>query len=128
MALPANRSLRQVQVDCFSPSVGASPVPAVARSPSRGTIVKVGGALVAGLSTSDCSVAVKVNGTAVRGSPFTMTQAGSAEGSVFSMIPTGFAPALHLPATDTNALIAMLSGMLGLGTMRTVEKMGGKAK
>jgi hypothetical protein len=39
-----------------------------------------------------------------------------------------FAPALHLPATDTNALIAMLSGMLGLGTMRTVEKMGGKTK
>src|SRR5581483_7213414 len=57
MALPANRSLRQLQVDCFSPSVGASPVAAVARSPSRGTIVKVGGVLVSGLSTSDCSVA-----------------------------------------------------------------------
>jgi hypothetical protein len=38
-----------------------------------------------------------------------------------------FAPVLHLPATDTNALIAILSGMLGLSTMRTVEKMGGKA-
>ena len=89
MALPANRSLRQVQVDCFSPSVGASPVPAVARSPSRGTIVKVGGVLVAGLSVSDCSVAVKINGTPVTGSPFTMTQVSSAEGSVFTMIPTG---------------------------------------
>jgi len=89
MALPANRSLRQVQVDCFSPSVGASPVAAVARAPSRGTIVKVGGVLIAGLSTSDCSVAVKINGTAMTGSPFTMTQAGSAEGSVFTMIPTG---------------------------------------
>lgn len=34
-------------------------------------------------------------------------------------------PALHLPPVDTNAMITILSGMLGLGGMRTVEKIGG---
>ncbi len=31
-------------------------------------------------------------------------------------------PALHLPAADTNTLIAILTSMLGLGAMRTTEK------
>lgn len=34
-------------------------------------------------------------------------------------------PGLHLPAIDTNVMITILSGMLGLGTMRTAEKIGG---
>jgi hypothetical protein len=34
-------------------------------------------------------------------------------------------PPLHLPAADMQNIIAILGGMLGLGTMRTVEKMGG---
>ena len=89
MALPNMHSLREMQVGCFSPSVGASPVAAVARSPSRGKIVKVGAVLVAGLSTSDCSVAVAVNGIAVTGSPFTITQTGSALGTTAVMVPTG---------------------------------------
>jgi hypothetical protein len=33
-------------------------------------------------------------------------------------------PGLHLPAIDTNVMITILSGMLGLGTMRTAEKIG----
>ena len=31
-------------------------------------------------------------------------------------------PGLHLPAIDTNVMITIMSGMLGLGTMRTAEK------
>lgn len=34
-------------------------------------------------------------------------------------------PAMHLPSIDTNVMITILSGMLGLGTMRTAEKIGG---
>lgn len=34
-------------------------------------------------------------------------------------------PALHLPPVDLNNVIAILGGMLGLGTMRTFEKIQG---
>jgi hypothetical protein len=40
-------------------------------------------------------------------------------------IYTIIGPALHFPAIDTNVMITILSGMLGLGTMRTAEKIGG---
>lgn len=42
-------------------------------------------------------------------------------GFVYSIIQ----PALHLPPGDMTNLIAILGGMLGLGTMRTAEKIGG---
>ena len=42
-------------------------------------------------------------------------------GFVYSIIQ----PACHLPPVDTNNLIAILGGMLGLGTMRSVEKITG---
>lgn len=39
------------------------------------------------------------------------------------------APVFHWPATDTNTLIGILTGMLGLGGLRTVEKLvPGKGK
>ena len=37
------------------------------------------------------------------------------------------APALHLSAGSTESLITLLFGMLGLGSMRTIEKVKGKA-
>jgi hypothetical protein len=42
-------------------------------------------------------------------------------GFVYTII----AAALHLPAIDTNPMIMILTGMLGLGTMRTAEKITG---
>jgi hypothetical protein len=36
-------------------------------------------------------------------------------------------PVLHLPPADLNAVLSVLCGMLGLGTMRTVEKIKGVA-
>lgn len=39
-------------------------------------------------------------------------------GFVYSII----GPAVHLPVIDTNSMITILGGMLGLGTMRTAEK------
>ena len=44
--------------------------------------------------------------------------AGLAYSSVIS-------PLFHLPAGDTNTLIGILGGMLGLGGMRTMEKIKG---
>jgi hypothetical protein len=35
------------------------------------------------------------------------------------------APVLHFSAADTNTLISILTGMLGLGTLRTAEKISG---
>jgi hypothetical protein len=40
----------------------------------------------------------------------------------FGFVYTIVQPALHLPAIDTNNIVAILGGMLGLGTMRTIEK------
>ena len=37
-------------------------------------------------------------------------------------------PALHLPPVDTNAMITILSGMLGIGGLRTFEKVKGITK
>ena len=37
-------------------------------------------------------------------------------------------PVFHLPPGDTGTLITILMGMLGLGTLRTVEKVTGKTK
>lgn len=42
-------------------------------------------------------------------------------GFVYSILQ----PMLHLPAVDMSNIIAILGGMLGLGTMRTVEKVSG---
>lgn len=40
----------------------------------------------------------------------------------FGFVYTIISPALHLPAIDTNAMVTILGGMLGLGTMRSAEK------
>ena len=38
-----------------------------------------------------------------------------------------WAPEVKLPSMDTNSIMTMLGGLLGLGTMRTVEKIRGVA-
>jgi len=40
----------------------------------------------------------------------------------FGFIYSIVGPALHMPVVDTNSMITILGGMLGLGTMRTFEK------
>ncbi len=37
-------------------------------------------------------------------------------------------PALHLPSIDTNVMVTILGGMLGLGTMRSAEKISAMPK
>ena len=41
----------------------------------------------------------------------------------FGFLYTILQPGLHLPPIDTNVMITILSGMLGLGTLRTAEKL-----
>lgn len=99
MALPIFHPLFEAIVHCHSASVGATPIAAVARMPFKGTIVKVG-LVVEAAFTTDMSVAVALipsvaggaapgGGTALTGSPFTVTAANSAAGTTGSMIPTG---------------------------------------
>jgi hypothetical protein len=99
MALPVAHPLNEVTVHCHSASVGATPIAAVARVPFKGTITKVG-LVVEAAFTTDMSVAVAVipsvaggtapgSGTAVTGSPFTVTAANSAAGTTGTMVPTG---------------------------------------
>jgi hypothetical protein len=45
--------------------------------------------VVNGAFTTDNSVAVAINGTAVTGSPFTITASGSAAGTSATMVPSG---------------------------------------
>ncbi len=40
----------------------------------------------------------------------------------FGFVYTIIGPALHFPSIDTNVMVTILSGMLGLGTMRSAEK------
>ena len=46
----------------------------------------------------------------------------------FGFVYTIVQPALHLPAVDMTNILGILGGMLGLGTMRTVEKVKGVSK
>ena len=89
MALPNNHTIQEIRVGAFSSSVGGTPVAAYTAAPCQGTIIKVGCVINAALTTADCSVAVAINGTAVTGSPFVITQSGSAAGNVATLIPTG---------------------------------------
>lgn len=99
MALPTAHPLQETVVHCHSASVGASPIAAVTRAPFAGRIIKVGLVVEAGFTT-DMSVAVSVipnvaggtapgSGTAVTGSPFTVTASNSAAGTTGTMLPTG---------------------------------------
>lgn len=98
MALPVFHPLFEVVVYAHSASVGATPIAAVARVPFKGTIIKVG-LVVEAAFTTDMSVAVAVipsvaggtapgGGTAVTGSPFTVTASNSAAGTTGTMVPT----------------------------------------
>jgi hypothetical protein len=89
MALPVNHPFNEVRIGCHSPSVGGTPIAAYTLAPCRGRIIKVGCVINAAITGADCSVAVAINGVAVTGSPFTITQAGSAAGTSGTMTPTG---------------------------------------
>jgi hypothetical protein len=88
MALPVEHNLTIVHLDCYSGSIGGSPVAAYLRIPFRCRIVRLAAVVVGTITTADCSVAVALNGTAISGSPFVIAVSGAAPGEVASMVPT----------------------------------------
>lgn len=88
MALPNPHPLNEVVVYAHSPSVGGTPITARAVSPVRGKVIKTGSVLYGAITTADAAIAVAINGTAVTGGGFTITQSGSAAGDVDEGYPT----------------------------------------
>lgn len=89
MALQTPHKQTSVQLDCHSPSIGASPIAANVRAQYRGTIQQVGCVTGGVITTADASVAVAINGTAVTGATIAVTTAGAAASQHFSANPTG---------------------------------------
>jgi hypothetical protein len=87
MALTVNRPLNIIRVFAYMADAStASSAWAVA--PCRGKIVEVGSILYAAITTANDAITVEINGTAVTGAAFTITQSGSAAGDVDSAVPT----------------------------------------
>lgn len=99
MALPSpHPTLKEQTVFTATNSIASTPLACVAVAPFRGKIVLVGG-VSHGIFTTDCSVAVAVitsvaggtaptGGTALSGSPMTLTASNSAAGTSTSLVPT----------------------------------------
>jgi len=85
MPLPGNRTLNTADLTAYTPSCGASPVAAYVRVPFRCRLLKVAGILGGAITTADGSITATAN--AVTLATFTVTQAGSAAGQLFSATP-----------------------------------------
>jgi hypothetical protein len=100
MALTVNHpTLKEQTVYAHSPSIGTTPIVAVARSPYRGKVVKVGLVMNGAITTANVSTAVNIipnaadgtapgAGTAISGSPLVLSFTNSAAGSTNSFVPS----------------------------------------
>ena len=100
MALTLNHpTLKETRVHSTTNSIASTPLACAAIAPFRGKIVNIMG-VSHGIFTSDCSVAVAIipsvaggsapgSGTAVTGSPMTLTASNSALGTSTSFVPSG---------------------------------------
>lgn len=99
MALPINHPIDEQTLSTCTNSIATTPLACVIRVPFRGQISRFG-AVSHGAFTTDCSIAVAIispataagaapgAGTAVSGSPMTLTASNSAAGTNTSMTPT----------------------------------------
>jgi hypothetical protein len=85
MPLPGNRTINSADLTAYTPSCGASPVAAYVRVPFRCRLIKVAGILGGAITTADGTITVAANATTL--ATFTVTQAGSAAGQLFSAVP-----------------------------------------
>jgi hypothetical protein len=119
MPLPTNHVFQEIRVFAHSSSVGGTPIAAYALAPCQGTIIRVGGVINGAITTSDCSVTVAVNGTALTPAFFTIPFTASAAGSNAELVPTGgntvneddyisFTPANASGATITGNFFAII--------------------
>jgi hypothetical protein len=85
MPLPGNHTLTTIYLTAYTPSCGSTPVAAYIRIPFRCRLLKAAGILGGGITTADGTVTVAANSTTL--ASFTVTQAGSAAGQLFSATP-----------------------------------------
>src|SRR6185437_13141229 len=85
MPLPGNHTLDTTDLTAYTPSCGTSPVAAYIRVPFRCRLLKAAGILGGAITTSDGTVTVSVNSSAV--TTFAVPQSGSAAGQLFSSVP-----------------------------------------
>lgn len=98
MALPENHPIDEQTLSTSTNSIASTPLAAVIRASFRGRVKRFG-AVSHGAFTTDCSIAVAIitavaggtapgSGTAVSGSPMTLTASNSAAGTSTSMVPS----------------------------------------
>lgn len=85
MPLPGNHTLTTIDLTAYTPSCGGTPIAAYIRIPFRCRLLKATGVLGGGITTADGTVTVAANSTTL--ASFTVTQAGSAAGQLFSATP-----------------------------------------
>lgn len=85
MPLPGNHTLNTIDLTGYTPSCGTTPVAAYIRVPFRCRLLKVTGILGGAITTSDGIVAVSANSGTL--ATFTVTQAASAAGQLFTATP-----------------------------------------
>ncbi len=85
MPLPSSRPLNAADLTAYTPSCGTSPVAAYIRVPFRCRLLKATGVLGGPITTADGAVTVAASGTTL--ATFTVPQAGSAAGQLFSVVP-----------------------------------------
>ena len=84
MSLPNNHTLNTIDLTAYTPSCGASPVPAYLRVPFRCRLLKAAGILGGAITTTDGTVTLSANSTTLV--TFAVPQVGSAAGQLFSGI------------------------------------------
>lgn len=85
MSPPDHHTLNTIDLTSYTPSCGTTPVVAYIRVPFRCRLLKATGILGGAITTADGTVTVSANATTL--ATFTVTQAGSAAGQLFSVTP-----------------------------------------
>jgi hypothetical protein len=87
MPLPNPKPLHVSRFNVTVPTVSSTSVVSIP-APYAGRIIKVGAQLGAASASADATVTTDVNGTAMTGGQFVITQAGSARGTTGSALPS----------------------------------------
>jgi hypothetical protein len=88
MAYPSVHKFDVVHRSAHCSSIGGSPVATYIYAPFRGQLMRIDAVVHGTITTADCSVAVAVNGTAISGSPMTISVSGAGAGQVATLTPT----------------------------------------
>jgi hypothetical protein len=100
MPVPGAHTLNTLDLTAYTPSCGGTPVAAYIRIPIRCRLLKATGVLGGAITTADGTITITANGGASL-MTFTVTQAGSAAGQLFSGVP---ASPVYLNEDDVLAL------------------------